>query len=265
MASQYRSVDDSYALSGLAALASDTWRVGLIASREQGDDYRFPGGRAVGTLFERNLYGVHAGYRTGAGELFVEYRRSETDPSGNPAFALDMVYFNTDFVQGGFRGEIADDVALTLRLGHVAVRHLMDNQTLRQPAAAPAQARATFADADTMTGRSTILRSAPMPKSPIASSQLPTRSIPRSSLNRSPMSAPNASALTCNGAAMRARCSLNWVGGLIAPINRWEWCNWDQRCQSGRAASLPRSMHQTAVLLIRPLMPSCGCGPRRGN
>ncbi len=156
MASQYRSVDDSYALSGLAALASDTWRVGLIASREQGDDYRFPGGRAVGTLFERNLYGVHAGYRTGAGELFVEYRRSETDPSGNPAFALDMVYFNTDFVQGGFRGEIADDVALTLRLGHVAVRHLMDNQTLRQPAAAPAQARATFADADTMTAEAAL-------------------------------------------------------------------------------------------------------------
>lgn len=151
IASQYRSVDDSHALGGLAALASDTWRIGLIASREQGEDYRFPGGRAVGTMFERNLYGVHAGYRTGPGELSVEYRRSETDPSGNPPFALDMVYFDTDFVQGGFRGEIAEDVALTLRLGHVAVRHLMDNQTLRLPAALPAQARATYADADTMT------------------------------------------------------------------------------------------------------------------
>ncbi len=80
---------------------------------------------------------------SGAGELFVEYRRSETDPSGNPPFALDMVYFNTDFVQGGFRGQIAEDVGLTLRLGHVAVRHLMDNQTLRQPRAIPAQARAS--------------------------------------------------------------------------------------------------------------------------
>jgi iron complex outermembrane recepter protein len=154
--SQYRSLDDSYAVGGLAALASDSWRVGLIASREQGDDYRFPGGRAVGTQFERNLYGLHAGYRTGAGELFVEYRRSETDPSGNPPFALDMVYFNTDFVQGGFRGQIAEDVGLTLRLGHVAVRHLMDNQTLRQPAAPPMQARATFADADTITAEAAL-------------------------------------------------------------------------------------------------------------
>lgn len=155
-ASQYRSVDNSYAAGGLAALANDRWRVGLIASREEGEDYRFPGGRAAGTLFERNLYGVHAGFRTGAGELFVEYRRSETDPSGNPPFALDMVYFDTDFVQGGFRGELAEDVSLNLRLGHVAVRHLMDNQTLRLPAAAPPQARATLADADTVTAEAAI-------------------------------------------------------------------------------------------------------------
>lgn len=154
--SQYRSVDDSYAIGGLAALGSEQWRLGIIASREEGDDYRFPGGRAVGTLFERNLYGLHAGFRAGAGELFVEYRRSETDPSGNPPFALDIVYFNTDFVQGGFRGQIAQDVGLTLRLGHVAVRHLMDNQTVRQPSAAPAQARATFADADTLTAEAAL-------------------------------------------------------------------------------------------------------------
>jgi iron complex outermembrane receptor protein len=156
MASQYRSVDDSYAVGGLVALASEQWRFGLIASREQGNDYRFPGGTADGTAFERNLYGVHAGFRAGAGELFVEYRRSETDPSGNPPFALDMVYFNTDFVQGGYRGQIAEDVGLTVRLGHVAVRHLMDNQTLRQPPAAPPQARATFADADTITAESAL-------------------------------------------------------------------------------------------------------------
>jgi iron complex outermembrane receptor protein len=155
-ASQYRSVDDSYAVGGLAGIASNRWRIGLIASREQGEDYRFPDGTAVGTSFERDLYGVHAGYRTDAGELFVEYRRSETDPSGNPPFVLDMVYFNTDFVQGGFRGQIAKDVGLTVRLGHVAVRHLMDNQTLRQPAAVPAQARASFADADTMTAEAAL-------------------------------------------------------------------------------------------------------------
>ena len=149
--SQYRSVDDSYAVGGLAGIANETVRFGVIAAREEGDDYDFPGGTAVGTSFERNLYGAHAGFHAGPGELFVEYRRSETDPTGNPPFALDIVYFNTDFIQGGFRGEIAEDVFLNVKAGHVAVRHLMDNQTTRQPAAAPMRARATFADADTST------------------------------------------------------------------------------------------------------------------
>ncbi|MGY6550558.1 MAG: TonB-dependent receptor [Erythrobacter sp.] len=155
-ASQYRSVDKSFAAGGLAGLASDAWRLGLIVSHEEGGDYRFPGGRAAGTQFARNLYGIHTGFRAGPGELFLEYRRSETGPSGNPPFALDMVFFDTDFVQGGFRGEIAPDIALNLRLGHVAVRHLMDNQTLRAPAAPPMQARATFADADTVTAEAAV-------------------------------------------------------------------------------------------------------------
>jgi len=149
--SQYRSVDNSYALGGMAGLSNEKWRIGVIASREEGEDYEFPGGTAVGTSFERNLYGAHAGFQTGSGELFLEYRRSETDPTGNPPFFLDIVFFDTDFVQGGYRGEIAQDVQLTLRLGHVAIRHLMDNQTTRDPVAPPNRARATFADADTST------------------------------------------------------------------------------------------------------------------
>lgn len=151
LTAQYRTVDNSYAVGGMLGVASGDWRLGVMASREQGEDYQFPGGTAGGTSFERNLYGVHAGYRLGEGEVFVEYRRSETDPTGNPPFALDIVYFDTDFVQGGYRGPIADDVELDLRLGHVAVRHLMDNQTTRQPPAPDMKARATLADADTRT------------------------------------------------------------------------------------------------------------------
>ncbi|WP_162925127.1 TonB-dependent receptor [Aurantiacibacter odishensis] len=156
IAAQYRSVDNSYAAGGLLGLATADWRLGVIASREEGDDYEFPGGTAIGTSFERNLYGAHAGYRLGEGEVFAEYRRSETDPTGNPPFALDIVYFDTDFIQGGYRGDIAQDIALDLRVGHVAVRHLMDNQTTRQPAAPPMMARATFADADTTTAEAAL-------------------------------------------------------------------------------------------------------------
>lgn len=151
-AGQYRSVDNSYAIGGQAGIATPQWRLGVIASREEGDDYDYAGGTAVGTSFERQLYGVEGGFRAGEGEFFVEYRRSETDPTGNPPFALDIVYFDTDFLQAGYRGQLTDDLHLDLQIGNVAVRHLMDNQTTRQPAAPAMRARATFADADTNTG-----------------------------------------------------------------------------------------------------------------
>ncbi|HSG55551.1 MAG TPA: TonB-dependent receptor, partial [Paracoccaceae bacterium] len=149
VAAQYRSEDASYAAGGLLAIATDRLRLGVIASREEGEDYDFAGGTAGGTAFERTLYGIHGGAKLGEGEVFAEYRRSETDPSGNPSFALDIVYFNTDFFQAGWRGELADNVGLELRVGHVSVSHLMDNQTVRRPVA-PAP-RATFAAADTIT------------------------------------------------------------------------------------------------------------------
>ncbi|WP_422357512.1 TonB-dependent receptor plug domain-containing protein [Qipengyuania flava] len=150
-AGQYRSVDNSYAIGGQIGIATPRWRLGVIGSREEGEDYDYAGGTAVGTSFERQLYGIEGGFRAGEGEFFVEYRRSETDPTGNPPFALDIVYFDTDFLQAGFRGQLTDDLHLDLRMGHVAVRHLMDNQTTRQPAAPAMRARATFADADTNT------------------------------------------------------------------------------------------------------------------
>jgi iron complex outermembrane receptor protein len=153
---QYRSVDDSYALGGVVGVSTDNWRLGVIASREEGDDYEFDGGVAGSTSFERNLYGVHGGVKLGEGELFAEYRRSETDPSGNPAFPMDIQYFNTDFLQGGYRGSIADDIAVELKLGHVSVSHLMDNYSLRDPDPVMMRMRGTFADADTFTAEGSL-------------------------------------------------------------------------------------------------------------
>ena len=156
VAAQYRSVDDSYAVGGLAGLANEHWRLGVIAAREEGNDYEYPEGTVLGTGFKRDLYGIHAGFQTGPGEIFAEYRRSETDPTGTPPFALDLVFFDTDFVRGGFRGEIGNNVHLDLQLGHVAVRHRMDNQTIRQPAASTMRARATNAEADTNTAEAKL-------------------------------------------------------------------------------------------------------------
>lgn len=146
----YRSVDDSHAVGGVAGLANDSWRIGLLAAREEGDDYRFDGGRATPSSHERTTYGVHAGFRSGPGELSLEYRRQETEPTGNAPFPMDIVYFNTDFLRAGYRLDLSETLRLEGGMGHVAVRHLMANNVLR-PLSDPTRARATFAEADTTT------------------------------------------------------------------------------------------------------------------
>ncbi|MBD3730612.1 MAG: TonB-dependent receptor [Sphingomonadales bacterium] len=151
----YRSVDDSYAVGGVVGLASQNWRMGVIAAHEEGSDYRFPGGRASPTSFTRDTYGAEVGFRSGPGELSLSYRRQETGPTGNPPFPMDIVYFHTDFLRADAKLQLADGIRLEAGLGHVAVRHLMDNFSLR-PAMNPMMLRATYADADTMTADAAV-------------------------------------------------------------------------------------------------------------
>lgn len=147
----YRSVDNSYAVGGLVGVSNENWRFGAIAAWEEGEDYRFPGGTVSPTSFERLTYGAHAGFRSGAGEFSLEYRRQETGPTGNPPFAMDIRYFDSDFVRLGAKVDLSGNAALMANLGYVTIAHLMDNFSLR-PAANPMMLRATYADADTLTG-----------------------------------------------------------------------------------------------------------------
>ncbi|WP_298290116.1 TonB-dependent receptor [Novosphingobium sp.] len=150
LTAQYRSVDDSVAAGGMIGLASESLRLGLIASKEKGDDTRFPGGRIASTSFDRAVYGVQAGFKTGSSELSFEYRRQETGRSGNPPFAMDIVYFHTDFVRLGFEGDLASDVRLEAHANFAGVSHRMNNFSLR-PAPAVAMQRQSDTYADTFT------------------------------------------------------------------------------------------------------------------
>ena len=149
LSSQYRSVDDSVAVGGLVALASDSLRLGVIGSYETGDDIRFPGGRIDSTSFHRAVYGVQAGFRAGPGEFSLEYRRQDTGRSGNPPFAMDIVYFHTDFARAGFEGEIDDNLRLEVHANYTGVSHRMNNYELR-PAPPVAMTRQSDTYADTM-------------------------------------------------------------------------------------------------------------------
>jgi len=110
---------------------------------------RFPRGRVGGTGFERAVYGVHAGFQTGSGEISLEYRRQDTGRSGNPPFAMDIIYFHTDFLRAGFKGELASDLTLEAHVDYSGVEHRMNNFTQR-PAPAIAATRQSDTYADTM-------------------------------------------------------------------------------------------------------------------
>ncbi|HMS19496.1 MAG TPA: TonB-dependent receptor [Sphingorhabdus sp.] len=147
VSAQYRSVDDSVAIGGMAGLANDRVRLGAIASWEKGDDMRFPHGRVGGTSFERAVYGVHAGFQTGLGEISLEYRRQDTGRSGNPPFAMDIIYFHTDFLRAGFEGELASDLTLEAHADYSGVEHRMNNFALRPtPTVAATRQSDTYAD-----------------------------------------------------------------------------------------------------------------------
>jgi iron complex outermembrane receptor protein len=152
LAASYRSADDGLAAGGVAGLASESLRLGVIASWEEGSDYRIPGGRARDTGYERLTYGLTAGFRSQGNALSLDLRRQETGPSGNPPFAMDIDYFHTDFARLGFDGTLAG-LPLALELGYVDVRHGMDNFSLRPAPASPAQYRYSFAEAQTMTAK----------------------------------------------------------------------------------------------------------------
>jgi iron complex outermembrane receptor protein len=156
VSSQYRSVDDNIAAGGTIGLASNTVRVGMIGSYEKGDDLRFPGGRIASTSFERSVYGVHAGFRAGPGEFSIEYRRQDTGQSGNPPFAMDIVYFKTDFARVGYEGDLGDELRLEAHANYSGVDHRMNNYDLR-PAPATAMTRQSDTYADTMGADASLI------------------------------------------------------------------------------------------------------------
>ena len=146
-----RTVDESYAVGGVAGLSDDRFRFHVLGSREEGEDREFPGGEIANTFFERDVYGVGGGLRLGNHEISLDLRRSETGPTGNPPFAMDIQWINTDIAQAGYRGTFGD-VRLDLSLGYADVSHGMDNFTLRPNPGFPMMARLNITGAETVTG-----------------------------------------------------------------------------------------------------------------
>lgn len=155
LAASYRSADDGRAVGGVAGLAGTRVKLNLITSWEAGNDYRTPGGRAAATAYERLTYGISAGLQAGGSRLTLDLRRQETGPSGNPPYAMDIDYFDTNFARLAFDGSLASH-ALKVELAYAGVRHGMDNFSQRPAPATTAQYRYSYAEADSLTGMASL-------------------------------------------------------------------------------------------------------------
>ena len=157
----YRSVDDGRSFGGVAGMASDRFRINLLGAWESGGDLRFPGGVVRDSGFRRDTYGLSAGWRSGAGELGLDLRAQETGPTGTPPFALDILYFDTDFARLNFASPADSKVRLEASLGHSRVEHGMDNFSLRPAPAMASMRRLSLADAETLTGEARLIFGSP--------------------------------------------------------------------------------------------------------
>lgn len=153
----YRSVDDSRSFGGVVGMAGDRFRVNLLGAWETGGDMRFPGGVVRDSGFRRDTWGLSAGWRGAAGELGLDLRAQETGPTGTPPFALDILYFDTDFARLNFASPAESTVRLEASLGHTRVEHGMDNFSLRPAPAMASMRRLSLADAETLVGEARLI------------------------------------------------------------------------------------------------------------
>lgn len=142
-----RSADDSYTGGGLIGYGSENRRVHALYSFENGHDADFADGTIGGTRHRRLQYGLGGGLRVGAHTLGLDLRRNETGATGNPPFAMDIRFVDSDFARLTYQGSTGG-VALDAHLAWSDVGHGMNNYDLRPAPADPARHRETFAYAE---------------------------------------------------------------------------------------------------------------------
>ncbi len=146
-----RSADESVAVGGALGASTDSWRVHVLASYEDGGDVRSARGDIANTFHERSVAGIGMGWRSedGRHELGFDYRHQKVDDTGNPPFAMDIEFFNGDFVQGKYLGKY-EGLSVEANVGYADISHAMTNY-LSRPAPMAMMQRRSLAWAETWT------------------------------------------------------------------------------------------------------------------
>lgn len=140
-----QSVDDGYAVGGAVALTNKHHRIEAGGSREDGENTEFGDGTIADTAYDRSTYDLGYDYKSGSQEAGIRFFRNDTGETGTPALPMDIVFFDSDFINGRYQTRLGD-LTLNAKLAYSKIDHQMNNFEQRDPPPDSARFRLTNAD-----------------------------------------------------------------------------------------------------------------------
>ncbi len=145
-----RSADSSRAFGGTVGASNDRFKISTSLSSEDGDDVRYPDGTIRNTRHDREVFALAGAFRGDNMEVGLELRQQDTGPTGNPPFAMDIKFVETDFANLNLSTTMGD-IKWTGTIGYADVDHEMTNFEMRPAPATPMLYRLTRAYAKTVS------------------------------------------------------------------------------------------------------------------
>lgn len=107
-------------------------RVDVAVSIDKGDDYKYNGGVASATQYDRSQYRLGYGRRFGETELGLGAVINRTGASGTPALPMDIRYIDSEMYSLDLESPVGTG-DFSIAFSTLSVDHVMDNYSLRPP------------------------------------------------------------------------------------------------------------------------------------
>ena len=126
----FSTVDSGNSYSAVIGAVNENNRFYVVGSDDEGDDYDTPEGEVAATQYERQVYGIGYGFRSGVNEFEINFHRMEVDDTGTPSLPMDIDWFDTDIWNVSYSTELSG-VGLEFRVYGSDIDHGMSNSLLR--------------------------------------------------------------------------------------------------------------------------------------
>jgi iron complex outermembrane receptor protein len=130
---RYSDNGDTTSAAARLSVANDSHRFSLIGQSDRADDLRTPAGKIVPSELSRDRYDLSYAFRDDRTEFQAFAGRMDTNDTGTPPLAMDIVYIDSDLYGMSVAREIATDTRIEARIGYTDIDHVMDNFSLRPP------------------------------------------------------------------------------------------------------------------------------------